>query len=110
VGYGEDNAEVVGVEQVLPLCFEPSLASLCLALRAAPRSAGVIGDGGFVRTVLTLVLMSAQSSGAAALDRPVCLQLLIAENGLEALEKLPSLATDDVGQFECRPRHGRGLW
>ena len=35
VRYGEDNVEVVGVEQVLLLCFEPSLASLCLAFRAS---------------------------------------------------------------------------
>jgi hypothetical protein len=51
--------------------------------------------------------MSAKSSGAATFDRSVRLQLLIAENGLEALEKLPALATDDVGHFEGRPRHGR---
>jgi hypothetical protein len=32
---------------------------------------------------------------------------LIVENSLEALEKLPALATDDVGHFDGRPHHGR---
>ena len=58
--------------------------------------------------VLTLILMSAKGSSAATLHGPVCLQLLIAENGLEALQKLPALATDDVGHFDGRPRHERG--
>ena len=40
----------------------------------------------------TLVLMSAECGGAAALDSPICLQLLIADTGLEAFQKLPALA------------------
>src|ERR1035437_6093721 len=99
--------EVVGVQQVALLDLEPSPASLRLAFWTTPRSAGVIRDRCFVRTILTLILMSAESCSAATLDRPVCLQLLIAENGLEAFQKLPALATDDVGHFEGRPRHGR---
>jgi hypothetical protein len=52
--------------------------------------------------------MPAKGSTAATLHGPVCLQLLIAENSLEALKKLPALATDDVGHFDGRPRHERG--
>jgi hypothetical protein len=54
--------------------------------------------------------MPAKGSSAATLHGPVCLELLIVENSLEALEKLPALATDDVGHFEGRPRHERGRW
>src|SRR5208283_663378 len=99
--------EVVGVKQIAPLCFEPSSACLCLALRAAARTAGVVGDGCFVLTAFTLILVAAKSSSAAALHSPACLQLLIAENGLEALDKLPALAAEDIGNFKGRPRHRR---
>jgi hypothetical protein len=79
-----------------------------LALRAAARTAGVEGEGCFVRAVLTRIPMPAKGSSAATLHGPVCLKLLIVENSLEALQKLLALATDDVGHFEGRPRHERG--
>jgi len=41
------------------------------------------------------------------LHGPICLQLLIADNRLEALEKLLALATDDIGHFDGRAGHGR---
>src|SRR5664279_2512328 len=109
VGHSEDNVKVVSVEQIALLRLEPSSAGLCLALGAAARSAGVIGDGSFVLAVLTLILVSAEGRSAAALHSPICLQLLIAENGLEALQKLPALATDDVSHFEGWPVHRRGI-
>ena len=87
VGEGEDDMEVVGVQEIALLNLEPSPASLRLTLRTASRSAGVVGDGCFVRAVLTLILMSAKGSSAATLHGPICLQLLIAENGLEALRE-----------------------
>ena len=62
--------------------------------------------GSFVRAVDTLILMSAQSSGTAALHSPIGLQLLIAED-CELFEILAALATDDIGHFDGRPRHGR---
>ena len=61
-------------------------------------------------TLLTLIPMPAKGGSVATLHGPVCLQLLIAEEGLEVLEKLPALATDDVGHFDGRPRHERGRW
>jgi hypothetical protein len=63
-----------------------------------------------VRTVLTRIPMPAKGSSTATLHGPVCLQLLIAENGLEAFEKLAALTTDDVGHFDGRLRHERGRW
>jgi hypothetical protein len=48
--------------------------------------------------------MPAKGSSAAALHGPICLQLLIVENGLEALQKLLAFATskgrvgDDTGR------------
>jgi hypothetical protein len=108
--HGENHVEVVGVKQVALLRFEPSPALLRLALGTASRSAGVIGVGCLVLAVGTLVLVSAQSCGTAALHGPIYLQLLIADSGLEAFQKLPSLRTDDVGHFDGRSRHGcRGL-
>src|ERR1017187_1493274 len=81
VGNGEDDVEIVGVEQIALLRFEPSPASLRLAFWTAPRSAGVVGEGCFVLAVDTLVFMSAQSRGATTRHSSVCLQLLIAEIG-----------------------------
>jgi hypothetical protein len=64
--------------------------------------------GCFVLAVDTLILMSAESRGTAALHSPVCLQLLIADTGLGEFEILPALCTDDVGHFDGRARHERG--
>src|SRR6185503_19475192 len=110
VGQGEDDVEVVGVQQIALLRLQPSLASLRLAFWTTAGSAGVIGDGCFVGASFTLILMPAKGSSTAALDGPVCLQLLIVHNSLEALEKLPAPATDDVGHLDGRPRHKRGRW
>jgi hypothetical protein len=63
-------------------------------------------DGYLVLAVDTRVLVPAKGRGTAALHSPTSLQLLIAENGLEALEKLAALAAEDVGHFEGRPRLG----
>ena len=52
--------------------------------------------------------MPAKGSSPAALHGSECLQLLVVENGLEALQKLPALATDDVGHLEGRAGHERG--
>jgi len=50
--------------------------------------------------------MAAESPSAATQHSPKCLQHLIAENGLEAFQKLPTAGTDDVGHFDGRPGHG----
>jgi hypothetical protein len=47
--------------------------------------------------------MPAEGSSTATQHSPKCLQLLIAENGLEAFQKLSALGTDDVGHFDGRP-------
>jgi hypothetical protein len=52
--------------------------------------------------------VSAQSGSAAPLHGSARLELLIAENGLEALEKLPALASDDIGHLDGRSHHERG--
>ena len=103
---GEHDVEVVGVEQVTLLGFKPSPARLRLALRTAPRPAGVVGDGCFVRATDTLVLVSTKGSGAATLYSPICLQLLVAEAGLVASQKLLALCADDVSDFKCWTTRG----
>ena len=50
--------------------------------------------------------MSAEGSGAAARYGAKRLQLLIADRGLVAFQKLPALCADDVGHFHGRPGHG----
>lgn len=62
VWQGEDEVEVVGVEQIALLDLEPSTSSLRLAFWTASRSAGVVRDGCFVRTVLTLIPMPAKAA------------------------------------------------
>ena len=110
MGQSEDDVKVVGVDEIAPLSVEPYSSCLGLALGATARTAGVKRDRCFVLATFTLILMPAEGSSAAALHGPISLQLLIAESGLEALEKLPALATDDVGHFDGRPRHERGRW
>lgn len=105
VGHGEDDMKVVGVKQIALLSLDPTLAGLRLALGTATRSAGVVGDGCFVLAVDTLVLMPAQSRGTATQHSPKCLQLLKAEDGLEALQKVSALGTDDVGHLDGRLAH-----
>jgi hypothetical protein len=103
VRQGEDDVEIVGVHEVASLKLEPSPAGLSLALRTAPRSAGVIGHGCFVRTVITLIPVPAKSSSPATLYRSVCLQLLIAETGVIAFQKLSALAMSDMRNFQQWP-------
>jgi hypothetical protein len=52
--------------------------------------------------------MPAKGGSSATFHGPISLKLLIAENSLEAFQKLLALATDDVGHFDGRPRHERG--
>jgi hypothetical protein len=59
---------------------EPSLACLCLTLRAVSVSAGVEGEGRMTAPG-TLIEMAAQSWRAAALNGAQHFQLLIAEPG-----------------------------
>jgi hypothetical protein len=49
--------------------------------------------------------MSAESRGTATQHSPKSLQRLIADNGLEAFQKLPAFGTDDVGHFDGRLAH-----
>jgi hypothetical protein len=58
-----------------------------------------------VLAVDTLVFMSAESRGTATQHSPKSLQRLIADNGLEAFQKLPAFGTDDVGHFDGRLAH-----
>jgi len=104
---GEHDMEVAGREQVPLLGLDPSLASLRLALRAAARAARVIGDTGLITAAVTHVDVSAEGGGTAAHYSSICLQLLVAQTGLVAFQKLPSLRACDIGHFDGRPRHGR---
>jgi len=103
VGQREDDMEVVGVDEIALLKLEPSPACLRLAFRAAPGSAGVVGHGCFVRTALTLIPVPAESSSPATRHRPICLQLLIAEAGPVAFQKLSALAMSDMRNFQQWP-------
>jgi hypothetical protein len=95
VGQREDDMKVVRVDQIALLKLEPSPACMRLAFRTAPRSAGVVRHGGFVRTALTLIPVPAESSRPATLHCPVCLQMLITEARPIAFQKLSALAMSD---------------
>jgi hypothetical protein len=49
--------------------------------------------------------MAAESTSAATQRSSKSLQRLIDDNGLEALQKLPTPDTDDAGYFDGRPGH-----
>jgi hypothetical protein len=74
----EDNVKVRNGQEFSFACSEPALASLCLALRAVPVSAGVIRDGLMVAS-RTPIDMAAQSRSPAAPDGVQDAQLLVAQ-------------------------------
>ena len=101
MGQGEDNVEVVGVEEIALLDLKPPLASLRLHFEQQRDRHELVREGCFVRT-LTRIPMPAKGSSAATFDGPISLQPLIAENGLKRWRNCSALATDDVGHFDGR--------
>jgi hypothetical protein len=106
VGHGEYDVEVVGVEQFLLPCFDPSLASLCLALRTASVTAGVIGDTCLVTAAQTHIEVSAEGGGAATADCPERLELLEIEAGEVAFQESVALRTEDISDLHGGRAHG----
>ena len=106
VGHGEYDVEVVGVEQFLLPCFDPSFASLRLALRTASVTAGVIGDTCLVTAAQTHIEVSSEGSGAATADCPERLELLEIEAGEVAFQESVALRTEDISDLHGGPAHG----
>jgi hypothetical protein len=95
------------VYQAAPVVrFEPTFASLRLALRTTAISAGVVRHARFITAVLTHVDVSAERGGTATADSPERLQLLVAEVGLIAFQESVALPTEDVGHLEDGLGHG----
>src|SRR5713101_7735412 len=68
VGHGEDDVEVLDVENVLHAVVDPGGAFQRLTLGTMPIRAGVIGDA-LVATGIARFDMTAEDGGAARLDR-----------------------------------------
>ena len=66
--HGEDDVEVLGVEELGAAILQPLGAGQRLALRAVPIPAAVVGDA-LVAALIALLDMAAQRRRAAALDR-----------------------------------------
>ena len=78
---------------------QPTLARLCLTLRAMPVTAGVIRDG-LIAASRTGVEMTAQSCRAAVLDGTKNFQLLKAEARPVSVEKAVALCANDVSHLQ----------
>jgi hypothetical protein len=95
------------VYQAAPVVrFEPTFASLRLALRTTAISAGVVRHARFITAVVTHVDVSAERGGTATADSPERLQLLIAEAGLIAFQESAALCTEDISDLHGGPAHG----
>jgi hypothetical protein len=100
----ENNMEVSCGQDFLLACRQPTLARLCLALRAMPVTARVIRDGLMTATG-TQIEMTTQSCRAAVLDGTQDLQLLKAEARSISVEKAVALCANEIGHLQGGPAH-----
>jgi hypothetical protein len=102
----EDDVDIWHVEELALAGMEPALPRLCLALRAVPIAARVIGDG-LVSAGVTPIEMTPKCGGATARDRPKDRSLLRAQPRM-LLEKGVALRVEDIGHLHGGPAHDCG--
>src|SRR5713226_5098790 len=92
-------------QKFLAACFEPTVASVGLTLRAVPVTAAVVGDGRTVPAVGALIEMPAQGSGATARDGPQHFEVLPGDPSAASFEECASRGANQIGHLEWRPVH-----
>jgi hypothetical protein len=105
VGHGEDDGELLAVEDLGPPALDPCGARQRLTLRAVPVCAGVIRDA-LVATGVARLDMAAARSGAARLDRGHDARLRARRRHAGVSSIGVARAAEDVRHFERRAIHG----
>lgn len=84
--------------------LEPTIPGVSLALGAMPVSARVVGDGA-TSAARTLIEMTAERGGAAALDGVQDLEVLAGNPLPTVLDESRSRPADEIGHLQRRPLH-----
>src|SRR5215468_3021321 len=105
VRHAEDEMKIVYWQQLLLALGEPLLASIGLAFRTMPISAGVVGNAGAISAMDTVIEMAAQSSSAATGDSQEHLDLRPGQRCSIALPKATASDADDIGHLPGWPGH-----
>src|SRR6266566_840290 len=92
-------------QKFLAACFEPTVASVGLTLRAVSVTAAVVGDGRTVPAVGALIEMPAQGGSATARDGPQHFEVLPGDPLAASFEECASRGTNQIGHLEWRPVH-----
>jgi len=100
----EDHMRVGNVQQLLAAGGEPLFPRVGLAFRAMAIPARVERDG-LMATAITTVPVSAQGSGATALDGLQYFQMRPPQPGSVVLDEALALRANDVGHLEGGPAH-----
>jgi len=105
MGQGEDNMNVTRRQEFLATCFQPTVASVGLTLRAVPVTAAVVGDSRTVPAVGALIAVPTQGSSATARDGPQHFEVLPGDPPAAALDEGASRGANQIGHLEGRPVH-----
>src|ERR1035438_8353354 len=97
-------------EKFLATCCEPTVASVCLTLRAVPVAATVVGDGRTVAAVGALIEMPAQGGGATAREGSQHCEVLPGDPPAAAFDEGASRGAHQIGHLKGRPVHLLSLW
>src|SRR2546425_11254752 len=92
-------------QKFLTTCFEPTVASIGLTLRAVPVAAAVVGDGRTVPAVGALIEMPTQGSGATARDGSQHFEVLPSDPPAASLDECVSGCANQIRHLEWRPVH-----
>ena len=96
--------EIAGGQEFALAGRQPALAGLRLTLGAVPISARVVGDG-LIPAARASIAMTAEGSGAAALNGPKGFELLKAKARSIPIQKAIALRAKNVGHLEGGPSH-----
>src|SRR3979411_3251355 len=90
-------------QKFLARCFEPTVASVGLTLRAVPITAAVVGDGRTVPAVGALIEMSAPGGSATARDGAQHFDVLPGAPVAASFDESASRGANQIGHLEGRP-------
>src|SRR5437867_4384491 len=104
VGDGEYDMEIAGSQEFAFPCCQPALACLCLTLGAVTISARVVRDRP-IAAAQASIAMSAEGSGATALNGTKGFELLKAEARSIPIQEAIAVRAKNVGHLEGGPSH-----
>ncbi len=100
----EDDMDIASGQEFLAARLDPTVTSVSLALGTVPITTAVIRDDA-MPAAGTLIQMSTEYGGAAALDSRQDLEMLPAEPGAAALDEFLSRGADEIGHLQGWSMH-----